>query len=395
MYLDRDPAINYLYEERDPLSWNYSTDSDFSFAWIEYLKNQKSCMKIINEQQFKGTYKGKNVSLYTLKNSKGVIAQITNFGAKIVSIYVPDRNGKFADVLQGYETFDEWITGFPFFGAICGRYANRIANGKFSIDGVEYHLPINNGPNCLHGGPDGFNEQVFDVQSSSQNSVTLRYLSKDGEAGFPGNFDFTVHYTLTDSNELVLNYHGKTDKTTHVNICSHGFFNLAGCDHNDITGQTLMINSKQYTPVNQVQIPTGEIASVVNTPMDFTSPHVIGERIDEPTDQLKYGGGYDHNWILDKPLNELGLAAIYADPTSGRKMEVYTTQPGLQVYTSNWHENLAGKHGAIYSRRSAICLEAQHYPDSPNQDHFPSTLLRPGDIYEHSCIYKFLNEPGN
>ena len=349
-------------------------------------------MKIIDEQQFKGTYKGKKVSLFTLKNSNGVIAQITNFGAKIVSIYVPDRDGNFADVLQGYETLDEWINGFPFFGAICGRYANRIANGKFSIDGIQYELPVNNGPNCLHGGPQGFNEQVFDIQSSEKSSLTLRYISRDGEEGFPGNLDFTVQYTLTDSNELVLNYRGTTDKATHVNICSHGFFNLAGCDHDDITSHTLMINSKQYTPVNEVQIPTGEIASVAGTPMDFRSGRVIGERIDEPTDQLKFGGGYDHNWILDKPLNELGLAAIYGDPVSGRKMEVYTTQPGIQVYTSNWHENLTGKNGTSYPKRSAICLEAQHYPDSPNQDHFPSTLLKPGKQYQHSCIYKFTTD---
>ena len=346
-------------------------------------------MKIINEQRFKASYKGKDVSLFTLKNSNGLIAQITNFGAKIVSLYAPDRKGQLADVLQGYETVEEWMEGFPFFGAICGRYANRIANAKFDIDGTKYELPVNNGPNCLHGGPEGFNDQVFDVIASTGNSLTLIYHSADGEEGFPGNLDFTVKYTLTDDNELVLDYNGKTDKATHVNICSHGFFNLAGCDHDDVTGHNLMINAKDYTPVNEVQIPTGEIASVVGTPMDFRTQHTIGDRIDNDTDQLKFGGGYDHNWILDKPLNELGLAAVYSDPDSGRKMEVYTTQPGLQVYTSNWHENYKGKNGTTYTKRSAICLEAQHYPDSPNQDHFPSTLLKPGERYQHSCIYKF------
>ena len=347
-------------------------------------------MKIINEQEFKTTYKGKVVSLFTLKNRNGIVAQISNFGAKIISIYVPDRRGNFTDILQGYTTVDEWIAGFPYFGAICGRYANRIANGSFVIDGKKYQLPINNGPNSLHGGPEGFNEQVFDVESHGRNSVKLNYRSVDGEEGYPGNLDFSVKYTLNDSNELILDYYGTTDKATHVNICSHGFFNLAGCDHNDITGQTLMINAKEYTPVNEVQIPTGKIEQVAGTPMDFREVQVIGDHIDDSTDQLKFGGGYDHNWILNKPLNEMGLAAIYADPGSGRKMEVYTTQPGLQVYTSNWHDNMVGKNGTIYPKRSAICLEAQHFPDSPNQDHFPSTLLRPGEQYNHRCIYKFI-----
>jgi aldose 1-epimerase len=347
-------------------------------------------MKIIDEQSFKGTFKGKDVALYTLKNKNGVVAQITNFGAKIVSIYAPDRTGEFKDVLQGFDTIDEWLNGFPYFGAICGRYANRIANGKFTIDGVESTLPINNGPNSLHGGPEGFNNQVFDVVSSSKSSVKLNYKSVGGEEGYPGNLDFSVTYTMTENNELILDYHATTDKATHVNICSHGFFNLAGCDDVDITGHTMMINAKEYTPVTEVQIPTGEIVPVAGTPMDFTKPHVIGDHIDDDTDQLKYGAGYDHNWVIDKPAGELGLAAVYSEPKSGRVMEVFTTQPGIQFYSSNWHDGSeVGKGGTAYTKRSAVCLEAQHYPDSPNQLKFPSTLLKPGEEYKETCIYKF------
>lgn len=347
-------------------------------------------MKIIDEQSFKGTYKGKNVALYTLKNKNGVIAQVTNFGAKILSIYAPDRDGEFKDVLQGFDTIDEWLNGFPYFGAICGRYANRIANGKFTIDGVESTLPINNGPNSLHGGPEGFNNQVFNVDSSSKSSVKLKYASVDGEEGYPGNLNFSVTYTLTENNELILDYYATTDKATHVNICSHGFFNLAGCDDSDITGHTMMINAKEFTPVNEVQIPTGEILPVAGTPMDFIKPHIIGDRIDDDTDQLKYGAGYDHNWVINKPAGELGLAAVYSEPKSGRIMEVFTTQPGIQFYSANWHDGSdIGKGGTAYTKRSAVCLEAQHYPDSPNQPQFPSTLLKPGEEYKETCIYKF------
>jgi aldose 1-epimerase len=347
-------------------------------------------MKIIDEQSFKGTFKGKNIALYTLKNKNGVVAQITNFGAKIVSIYAPDRDGEFKDVLQGFDTIDEWLNGFPYFGAICGRYANRIADGKFTIDGTEYSLPINNGPNSLHGGPEGFNNQVFDVMSSSKSSVKLNYASVDGEEGYPGNLNFSVTYTLTENNELILDYYATTDKATHVNICSHGFFNLAGCDDGDITGHTMMINAKEFTPVNDVQIPTGDILPVAGTPMDFMKAHIIGDRIDDDTDQLKYGAGYDHNWVINKPAGELGLAAVYSEPKSGRIMEVFTTQPGIQFYSANWFDGSdVGKDGTAYTKRSAVCLEAQHYPDSPNQPQFPSTLLKPGEEYKETCIYKF------
>ena len=347
-------------------------------------------MKIIDEQSFKGTFKGKEVGLYTLKNSNGLVAQITNFGAKIVSIYAPDREGNFKDVLQGFDTIDEWLNGFPYFGAICGRYANRIANGEFTIDGQTYKLPINNGPNSLHGGPEGFNNQVFDVVERTESSLKLNYKSADGEEGYPGNLDFTITYTLNENNGLVLDYHATTDKATHVNICSHGFFNLAGCEDTDITGHTMMINAREFTPVNDVQIPTGEFLSVEGTPMDFRKPRVIGDKIDAETDQLKYGAGYDHNWVIDKAEGELGLAAVYSEPNSGRVMKVFTTQPGIQFYSSNWFDGSdVGKGGVAYTKRSSLCLEAQDFPDSPNKSHFPSTLLKPGEEYNHKCIYEF------
>jgi aldose 1-epimerase len=352
-------------------------------------------MKIIDQNNFKGTFKGKEVSLFTLKNSKGMIVQLTNFGAKIVSIIIPGSDGKNIDIMQGYETLDEWIKGMPYFGAICGRYANRIAKGKFTIDGTEYQLPINNGPNSLHGGPEGFNNQVFDaeeiIEKDGSSSIKMNYLSVDGEEGYPGNLNFSVTYTLTEDNELKLDYYGTTDKATHINICSHGFFNLAGCKNTEISSHSMMINASTFTPYDENAIPTGEIKSVEGTPMDFQQPQTIGDRIDDDFDQLKYGVGYDHNWILDKPLNELGLAAVYTEPASGRKMEVYTTQPGMQFYTANWHDGSdVGKGGTAYTKRSALCFETQNYPDSPNKPKFPSTLLKPGEEYKHTCIYKLL-----
>ena len=351
-------------------------------------------MKIINQQNFSGIYKGKEISLFTLSNSNGMVVQLTNFGAKIASVIVPDRDGNFTDVVQGYETIEEWLKGMPYFGAVCGRYANRIAKGKFTIDGVDYKLPINNGPNSLHGGPEGFNNQVFDaeaiVEEDGKSSIKMNYKSADGEEGYPGNFDFSITYSLTDNNELILDYKGATDKSTHVNICSHSFFNLAGCENNDITGHMMMINSSKFTPVNEDLIPTGEFKPVEGTPMDFRQSNVIGERIDDDFDQLKYGVGYDHNWILDKPLNELGLAGVYTEPKSGRVLEVFTTQPGMQFYTANWHDGSdVGKGNTAYTKRSALCLETQNYPDSPNQTNFPSTLLKPSEEYKHTCIYKF------
>ena len=352
-------------------------------------------MKIISEDAFKGTYKGKPTALYTLRNKSGIVAQITNFGCKIVSLYVPDRDGNLNDIVLGYETIDDYIKGNAYFGAICGRYANRIARGKFTIDGKTYQLPINNGPNSLHGGPEGFNNQVFDakgvVKTKNGEAVEMFYVSKDGEMGYPGTLNVKITFTLSDNNELLLDFEAKTDKATHVNICSHSFFNLAGEGNGDILGHELSINSDIFTPVSDDLIPTGELRPVAGTPMDFIKPKAVGDNIDDKYDQLDYGKGYDHNWVLNKKKpGEISLAATCYEPKSGRVMEVHTTQPGIQIYTGNWLDGSdKGKGGKAYLMRFGICLETQNFPDSPNKPGFPSTLLKPDETYKHACVYKF------
>ena len=352
-------------------------------------------MEIINEDGFKGSHKGKPTALYTLKNSNGMVVQITNFGGKIVSLYAPDRKGNLTDIVLGYDNIDDYIKGNPYFGAICGRYANRIANGRFIIDGKTYQLPINNGLNSLHGGPEGFNNQVFDtkgvVKTKNGQAVEMIYLSKDGEMGYPGTLNVNITYTLSDKNELTLDFEAETNKATHVNICGHSYFNLAGEGNGDIMGHELSINSDKFTPVSDALIPTGELRPVAGTPMDFIKFKVIGKNIDDNYDQLEYGKGYDHNWVLNKKKNgELSLAATCYEPKSGRVMEVFTTQPGVQLYTGNWLDgNDKGKGGKPYLMRSGLCLETQNFPDSPNKPNFPSTLLKPDQTYKHACVYKF------
>jgi aldose 1-epimerase len=352
-------------------------------------------MNYIKEDAFKGTHKGKVTALFTLKNKNGLVVQITNFGAKIVSLYVPDRNGNFADIVLGYDTIDGYINGNPYFGAICGRYANRIANGKFVIQGKTYHLPVNNGPNSLHGGPEGFNNQMFDpkeiIKSKDSQSIRMTYISKDGEMGYPGTLSLKVTYTLTNNNELKLDYEATTDKTTYVNIASHSFFNLAGEGNGDILNHELTLNADIFTPVSDVLIPSGELRKVSGTPMDFTMPKLIGKSINESYDQLDYGKGYDHNWVINKKkTGELALAASCFESKSGRIMEVHTTQPGVQLYTGNWLDGSdKGKGGHAYGMRSALCLETQNFPDSPNKPAFPPTLLSPGEVYKQTCVYKF------
>jgi aldose 1-epimerase len=352
-------------------------------------------MNYIKEDAFKGSHKGKSTSLYTLKNKNGLVVQVTNFGAKIVSIYVPDRNGKFDDIVLGYESVEQYIKGNPYFGAICGRYANRIANGKFIIDSKTYQLPVNNGPNSLHGGPEGFNNQVFEARevtkSQSSQAIVMVYESCDNEMGYPGNLTLKVTYTLTDDNELRLDYEAKTDKTTHVNIASHSFFNLAGEGNGDILNHELTINADRFTPVSEVLIPTGEFRAVAGTPMDFTKAKLIGKEINERYDQLQYGKGYDHNWIINKEnAGKLTLAALCYESKSGRVMEVHTTQPGIQLYTGNWLDGSdKGKAGHVYGMRSALCLETQNFPDSPNKPNFPSTILKHGEVYKQTCVHKF------
>jgi len=347
-------------------------------------------MNIIPEESFKGVHKGKATSLYTLKNNNGLVAQVTNYGAIIVSIHVPDREGNFKDIVQGYDTIREYIDGNdPYMGAVCGRCANRIARGKFSLQGKEYTLAVNNGPNHLHGGITGFSKVVWDVVKKTDSSVKMEYVSPDGEEGYPGKVKVAVTYTLTDDNELRLDFDATTDKPTVVNLASHSYFNLAGEGSGSVYDQELMINGDFFTPTDDSNVPTGEIRPVKGTPMDFTIPRKIGAGIDMDDTQIKYGAGYDHNWVLKHRTGTLGLAVVAHDPATGRIMEVYTTQPGVQFYSANWIDNEKGKGGKKYQRRWAFCLETQHFADAVNKPHFPSTILNPGDEYKHTCIYKF------
>jgi len=346
---------------------------------------------MINEADFKTALNGKQTGLYTLKNKHGISAQITNYGAIIVSINVPDRHGKFADIVQGYDTIAEYINGNgPYMGAVVGRVANRIGLGKFTLNSKTYTLAINNGPNHLHGGIVGFSKVVWDVVKATPRVIQLQYTSKEGEEGYPGTVKVSVTYTLTDDNELRLDYKAITDKTTIVNLAGHSYFNLAGEGSGDAMDQELQINAKFFTPTDDTNIPTGEILSVTGTPMDFTIAHKIGRDINAENDQLKFGNGYDHNWVLDHPANTLGLAAIAHDPKSGRTMEIHTTQPGVQLYSGNWLDNEKGKEGKLYQKRWAFCLETQHFADAINKPHFPSVILNPGEEYKETCMHKFL-----
>jgi aldose 1-epimerase len=334
------------------------------------------------------------IQLFTLKNSKGMEVKVTNFGAIITSIKVPDRNGQFADVTLGYDDVAEYINAVdkPYFGAVVGRYGNRIAKGKFTIDGKEYSLPINNDPNSLHGGIIGFDKVVWDAETVGDNGVKLTYLAKDMEQGYPGNLTATVTYTLTDDNEIVVDYHATTDKATPVNLTQHAYFNLKGEGEGAILDHELVINADRYTPVDETLIPTGELAPVAGTPFDFRQAKTIGRDIEQAHEQLKFGGGYDHNWVLnrEKGDGELELAATLYEPKSGRMLEVLTTEPGVQFYCGNFLTGvLKGKSGKPYVHRGGLCLETQHYPDSPNQPNFPDTILKPGETYESKTVFKF------
>jgi aldose 1-epimerase len=348
-------------------------------------------MNIIREESFKGMHNGKPTALYTLKNKNGLVAQVTNYGAILVSIFVPDTKGNFTDIVQGYDNIADYTNGNgPYMGAVCGRCANRIAKGQFTLLGKQYSLAVNNGPNHLHGGIKGFSKVVWDVANISDSSIKLEYLSVDSEEGYPGNLKVSVTYTLTDENEVRLDYHATTDKPTVVNLAGHSYFNLAGEGSGSVYDQELMINGDFFTPTDETNIPNGEILRVKGTPMDFTKPKKIGSEIDKDDEQLKFGAGYDHNWVLNHRNGTLALAAVAQDPLSGRVMEVYTTQPGLQLYTANWINGEKGKGGTKYGRRWAFCLETQHFADAINKPHFPTTILNPGEEYKHICIYKFL-----
>jgi aldose 1-epimerase len=340
---------------------------------------------------FGKTPDGRTVEIYTLTNANGAEVRIMTYGGTVVSIKVPDRNGKLGDVVLGYDDLQGYLTNNPYLGAIAGRYANRIARARFSLDGREYLLPKNDGENTLHGGVLSFGKVVWSGQEAAGKAgtgVTLRYLSKNGEEGFPGDMTITVTYRLTDKNELRIDYAASTDEATVVNLTNHCYFNLAG--KGSIVDQQLMINADRFTPVGPGLIPTGELRDVKGTPMDFTTPTAIGARIDQPYDQLTLAKGYDHNWVLNGAGGKLALAAKVYEPTSGRVMEVYTTEPGLQFYTGNFLDgSIKGRNGEVYERRDGLCLETQHFPDSPNRPDFPSTVLRPGHTYRSTTVFKF------
>ncbi|OAM86933.1 galactose mutarotase [Termitidicoccus mucosus] len=349
---------------------------------------------------------GKKSDLYVLTNKNGVEIAVTSYGARVVSWLTPDRAGKFDDIVLGYDNVQGYVASAePYFGAAIGRYGNRIAKGRFTLDGAHYAIPANNGENALHGGPRGFQSFVWDTRQPDHRTLEFTHLSQDGDQGFPGNLQVKMVYTLTDDNELKITYEATTDKPTPVNLTHHSFFNLHGTrDGTDgdrlrtINDHLLTLHASHYTPVAPDLIPTGELPAVEGTPMDFRAPVPIGARINADFTQLKNGAGYDHNWILDRPATDAGTGKLYlaaraVEPASGRVLEVRTDQPAIQFYGGNFlNDTFKGKHGKTYAHRTAFCLETQHYPDSPNQPAFPSTILRPGQTYRHLCIYKTLVE---
>jgi len=344
----------------------------------------------IMEDQFNTTLDGKEIKLFTLKNEHGMTVQITNYGGKIVSIIVPDRNGTFDDICLGYETGEEYLNGIASLGATMGRVTNRIANAQFVLNDSTYTLAKNNGEHTIHGGASGFRVKVWDARIIDEQNVELSYFSADGEEGFPGNLTLKVLFSVTSANELKLSYNAVTDKPTVINFTNHAFFNLAGAGNGNILDHELMVNADSFTPVNASAIPTGEIWDVAGTPLDFKEFTRVGDRIDADYEQLKHVGGYDHNYVINKSADELALAALLYEPNSGRVMEVKTTEPGIQIYTANSLSGKdIGKGGKAYGPKSSICLETQHFPDSPNHANFPSTVLLPGDTYNSTTIYRF------
>lgn len=335
-------------------------------------------------------------ALFELENDAGATVSLTNYGGTVVSLSVKDRDGKLDDVVLGFDTLEAYRKASPYFGCIVGRYGNRIARAKFTLEGVEYVLAANEGDHHLHGGIKAFDKVVWDAQILERDDaagVKLTYFSRDGEEGYPGNLSCTVTYHLTNANELRIDYACATDKITHFNPTHHGYFNLAGHGAGNILEHELTLFAERFTPVDSTLIPTGELRAVSGTPMDFTRPRRVGDRIEEQDEQLVFAGGYDHNWVLNNQNGGLALAARVYEPKSGRVMEVLTTQPGIQFYTGNFlPDDLAGKQGRTYGRRGALCLETQHFPDSPNKPEFPSTILRPSGEYKQTTIYKFYSK---
>ncbi len=336
---------------------------------------------------------GRGVQLFTFVNTAGIEVRAIDYGGIILSLRIPDRDGVLGDVVLGYDSLGGYLGETPYFGAIIGRYGNRIAGGQFALDGVRYALATNNGPNHLHGGMMGFDKVLWAAEpfeTADGVGIVFTYASADGEEGYPGTLTARVTYTLTDRNELIFHYHATTDKATPVNLTQHTYFNLAGDGSGDILGHELTVHASHYTPVDATLIPTGVIAPVAGTPFDFTSATTIGARIGEDNQQLRFGGGYDHNFVLDREEPGLLHAAHVYEPTTGRVMDVFTTEPGLQFYSGNFLDgSITGKAGHVYRHRTGFCLETQHYPDSPNEPAFPSTILRPGEEYESRTVYAF------
>ena len=347
----------------------------------------------VKKQSYGKMPDGTPVDLYLLTNANGMEAHLTAYGGTLVSLTAPDRHGAFTDVVLGMDTLDGCRSQTAWFGALIGRYGNRIGAAKFTLEGKTYQLPVNDGPNTLHGGPRGFGKQLWQVRevaSSEGPAVEFSYVSKDGEEGFPGTLTAKVIYTLTNKNELKIDYTATTDKPTVVNLTNHAYFNLKGAGVGDILAHEVMIDASRFTPVDATLIPTGELRAVKGTPFDFTKATAIGARIDANDQQLNFGKGYDHNWVLDKTGAGLTKAAEVYEPTTGRVMQVWTTEPALQFYTGNFLDgSLRGKGGKVYQRRGAFCMETQHYPDSPNHPAFPSTELKPGTTYHTTTVYSF------
>lgn len=347
----------------------------------------------LKREDFQAMVQGKETDLYTLTNAQGMEVSITNYGGSLVSIMVPDRDGNMANVIQGHDCIQDCLSSpEPFLSTLVGRYGNRICRGKFTMNGKEYSLTINNGPNHLHGGPTGCHARVWDAEQINEQELVLRYTFAYYEEGFPGEVSMTVKYSLTNDNELVIDYRGTTNKKTVVNMTSHGFFSLTGIGTPTPSqlDTILTINADFYVPIDENSIPTGEIRKVEGTPFDFRTPKPVGRDIAADDEQIKNGTGYDHCYVLNKrEPGELTLAASMVEPSTGRTMECWTTEPGVQFYSDNWADGYKGQHGATFGKHSGLCFEAQHFPDSPNRAHFPSTQLKPGEVYVQKTIYKF------
>ena len=347
----------------------------------------------LKREDFQAMVQGKETDLYTLTNAQGMEVSITNYGGSLVSIMVPDRDGNMANVIQGHDCIQDCLSSpEPFLSTLVGRYGNRICRGKFTMNGKEYSLSINNGPNHLHGGPTGCHARVWDAEQLNDQELVLRYTFAYYEEGFPGEVQMTVKYSLTNDNELVIDYRGTTNKKTVVNMTSHGFFSLTGIGTPTPSqlDTILTINADFYVPIDENSIPTGEIRKVEGTPFDFRTPKPVGQDIAADNEQIKNGTGYDHCYVLNKrEPGELTLAASMVEPSTGRTMECWTTEPGVQFYSDNWADGYKGQHGATFGKHSGLCFEAQHFPDSPNRAHFPSTQLKPGEVYVQKTVYKF------